>query len=210
MGIKMNKTCYIFTAYGNIDKLMFKIEDEDFVIAADGGYDLALKAQIKPDLLLGDFDSVVNNDTQNITVLEFSKDKDYTDTQLAISEGLIRGYKNFVIVGGIGGRLDHTIANISLLKLLNNNDADGFMIDNETKVLFLKNCHRIIKKDECKFLSLFSYSPVSEGVSIEGVKFPLINAQISNSFPIGISNEITEQQAKISVQKGELLIILQK
>jgi thiamine pyrophosphokinase len=210
MGNEMNKICYIFTAYGNIDKLKFELEKEDFVIAADGGYDLALKANVKPDLLLGDFDSIHHKVTQNIHIVEFPKDKDYTDTHLALLEGLKREYKSFAIVGGIGGRLDHTIANISLLKLVNENDANGFIIDNDTKVLFLKDSSIHIKKDECKILSVFSYSPASDGVNLEGVQFPLMNAKITNSFPIGISNKIVQSEAKISVQNGELLIVLQK
>lgn len=206
----MNGICYIFTAFGNIDKLKFELKSEDFVIAADGGYDLALKANVKPDLLLGDFDSIANKETKNINILEFPKDKDYTDTHLALSEGLKRGYKTFIIVGGIGGRLDHTIANISLLKFLNENNSNGTILDNETKILFLKNGLIYIKKEECKILSVFSYSPVCTGVDLEGVKFPLCNATITNSFPIGISNEIVEKQAKVTVQNGELLIILQR
>lgn len=206
----MNKICYIFTAFGNIDKLKLEPNNKDFIIAADGGYDLALKANVNPDLLLGDFDSIANKQTQKINILEFPKDKDYTDTHLALIEGLKRGYKSFVIIGGIGGRLDHTIANMSLLKLLNENNANGFIIDNETKVLYLKNGFIYIKKEDCKILSVFSYSSVSKGVNLEGVKFPLTNAQITNSFPIGISNEIVQDEAKVSVIKGELLIILQR
>lgn len=127
----------------------------------------------------------------------------------ALKEGLRRGYRDFRIYGGTGGRFDHTLANIQCLLYLKKYDAVGYLVDGTGMVLVLVDETVEFQKGLEGYLSLFSLSEASVGVTIRGMKYPLDRAVVHNDFPVGISNEFTGEQAFISVEKGQLVCILQ-
>ncbi len=202
------KKCYVFTSFGDIETIKLELNNDDLVIAADGGYDKAKLLGICPNIIIGDLDSIKGNYNKDIEIIKHNIDKDDTDTFLAVKEGLKRGFKDFVVIGGLGGRLDHCLANISLLKFIYENNSKGIIIDNKNEVRYLSNGKIELSKNNRKSISILAYSNVAKGVTIKGVKYSLDNAIISNSFPIGISNSFLEEKAEISVKEGELIIIV--
>jgi len=214
--------CYIVGAGTNYG-LDFIPQDGDYVIAADGGFDYLHKQGITVDLSIGDFDSVLKKPTHG-NIITLNKDKDYTDAYEAVQKGIAKGYRIFHIYCGTGGRPDHTLANIQLLGFLAQNGKRGYLVDEKyvitaiasNKVVSCTNYS--LRKDEspdssisfapgCKGnISVFSYSDVSDGVSIKGLKYELENHNLSNTSPIGVSNEFTGAGSLISVSNGTLVI----
>ena len=121
-----------------MDEIIVNNNSDNFIIAADGGFDILLKKNAAPDLLLGDFDSISKLPKCD-NIMKFPVEKDYTDTFLAYEEGTKRGYRNFVIYGGMGGRIDHTIANIQTLANISKNGGRGFLIGNGTVITTITN-----------------------------------------------------------------------
>lgn len=195
--------CYLFGA-SKIENFDVKLTKDDCVIAVDGGYDFLVKNNIEIDYIIGDFDSVVKIPNQN--VIKLPKEKDQTDMLAAIEIGIEKGYQNFYIYGGLGGRLSHCIANIQLLIKLACLNLKGYLFDNKTFVTVIKNDEIELCKDNC-YLSIFALDEEAEGVTLQGVKYPLFNYTLKDIYPIGISNEFIGKVAEIKVTKGTLLII---
>ena len=200
--------CYIFAAgdfCGNISKNI-----GDYVIAADAGYNHLERLGISPDMIVGDFDTIgLVPEHENIKT--FPKEKDYTDSELALLEGIRLGYKKFVICGALGGkRLEHTIANISLAASY----AElGYEITLTDGLYFVSAIHNAsVKFDESNkgFVSVFPFNGNAEGVDEIGLKYSIRNATLDISRPtLGVSNEFTTENAVISVKNGTLIIIWQ-
>ena len=110
----MERVCYIFGA-GDRCKRPISLHSDDLVIAADGGFDYLEEIGLRADIVLGDFDSVISYDLPS-DAMRYPRDKDDTDMFIAAKLGLEKGYTEFIIYGGLGGRLDHTLANIQLLR----------------------------------------------------------------------------------------------
>jgi len=186
-------------------------QQSDYVIAADGGYSVLAKLNIVPDMLIGDFDSLkkVPNHPNIITC---PVEKDDTDMMLAVRQGLDLGYKTFIINGGLGGRLDHTLANIQILKYLAEKTARGTLIGNNERITVINNDEITIDSNIAKghTLSIFSMGDTAEGVTLKGLKYSLENKTLTNDYPIGCSNEFIGQPATISVRNGTLIIITQQ
>jgi len=179
----------------------------DFVIAVDGGLRYLKELKITPDLIIGDFDSLgYVPDTGNI--IELSTEKDDTDTMAAVRAGFDMGYSVFYIHFGMGGRLDHTMANIQTLAFIQQNGGFGLLFGvKEGAVLVDKS---IGFSEQMKgYISVFSYTSESSGVFLEGLKYGLEDGLLTNSFPVGCSNEFIGQKSRISVKEGALLIIFQ-
>lgn len=176
----------------------------DFIIAVDAGYKY-LKG-VKPDLVMGDFDSL-GFIPEGENVISFSETKDDTDTLLAVKEGLKKGYKTFVISGGLGGRLDHTIANIQGLAYLADNGARGYLVGENEWATVIKDSFIEFSEASAGNISVFSLGEMALDVTLEGLKYPLKNTVLTNTFPLGVSNSFTGQKAKISVSRGLLLVV---
>jgi len=186
---------------------------EDYVIAADGGYAALTSHGITPDLVVGDFDSLspdlfgaVSN---HPNVIRSPAEKDETDMMLAVRQGLDLGYKTFVINGGLGGRLDQTIANIQILTYIAEKDAHGTLLGPDSCVTAIKNNEIKLSpgKNQRGTISIFCAGDKAEGVTLKGLKYPLENAVILNTYPIGVSNEFIGIPATISVKNGTLIVI---
>jgi len=205
--MEMKKRCYIVGAGEFCENDL--PQQDDYVIAADGGYSALIRFGIEPDMLVGDFDSLGEvPDHPNIVMSP--KEKDDTDMMLAVQEGLKLGYKTFIINGGLGGRLDHTLANIQILTYLANKGARGTIVGNNENITVIKNDEITIDSNttQGRILSIFSAGDIAKGVTLKGLKYPLNNATIGNNSPIGCSNEFTNQPATISVTNGTLVIIV--
>lgn len=203
-----DKICYIFGAGDFSNQPSNKFSEEDLIIAADGGYDHCRKIAIKPDIYIGDSDSV--SDTALIESAEkfyLPTEKDETDTLAAVKIGADRGYKRFCIYGGMGGRFSHSVANLQVLAFLAEKNMQGFLFSKDCICTVIKDTD-IFYDSSCKgYISIFSFSDSAEGVTIKGLKYETDSITLSNTFPLGISNEFTEKKAEISVKKGFLLII---
>ena len=202
--------CYVIASM----KTEYCIERQagDFVIAADGGYAQNLGCQ--PDAVIGDFDSLgYIPDAENVQV--YPKQKDDTDMMLAVKLGLEKGYREFVLLGGIGGRFDHMMANVQTLAYLHSRGAKGVLKSEETD-LFLIGLHDGLEGEICfpketeGLLSVFSYGETAEQVTICGAEYEISEAQLTDSFPLGVSNSFVGKEVTISVGKGRLLVVHEK
>lgn len=203
----MTKRCILIGA-GEFVENKIDVNDLDFVIAADGGYHHCLKLGIVPHLVVSDFDSY-SGGIEDVEVKQCRPEKDDTDMLLAIHEGLKRGYKHFVIYGGMGGRLEHTFANIQCMKYLSEKNVECWMISKDCKLSVLGNQSVEFDEEMEGYISLFSLSDESI-VSIENLKYPLNHAVLTTSYPLGIDNEFIGKKSKIDVHKGYVLMILNK
>jgi len=197
--------CYVVGAGVNYG-LDFIPQDGDYVIAADGGFDHLHKQGITADLSIGDYDSIKTKPTHG-NIIALDENKDYTDTFEAVQIGISKGYENFHIYCGTGGRFDHTYANIQLLAYLAQNNKRGYLVGQNQVTTAITNSN-ISFTSSCKgYISVFSYSSKAVGVSIKGLKYELDNHTLENKLPIGVSNEFTGIPSIISVNNGTLLVI---
>lgn len=211
-----NGKCIVIGA-GDLTLGNIAVGEEDFVIAVDGGLGYCGVLEVEPDLLIGDFDSVSEEEEKAVRLLEqeipdrvirLAREKDDTDMLAALKEGLARGYRQFHIYAGTGGRFDHTLANIQCLLYLKKRDAVGYLIDGTGMMLVICGEAVHFRKNLEGTLSLFSLGEKANGVTISGMKYELENAVLTNDFPIGISNEFIGEEAMISVEEGELVCMI--
>ncbi len=198
-------TCYIVGAMPFEES--FTVDGSDLVIAADGGQATLARLGIVPHLVVGDFDS-----SEAPTAVPFVRhpvEKDDTDTALAVKEGMKRGYEYFIFYGCTGGRFDHTLAAVQTLHRLSVEGLHGYLVfeDGTVGTVIVNKSLQFTPKGT---VSVFSLTDESVGVSIEGLKYPLKGARLTNDFPLGVSNEGNGTPAKISVERGALLVIFQR
>lgn len=197
-------TCYIAGAGENYG-LDIRPEAGDFVIAVDAGYRFLEEKGIGIDLAIGDFDTLRYIPRHpNVTVLEAEKDD--TDMRAAVREGLQAGYERFCIYCGTGGRLDHTLANLQLLADVSGRGKSGFLFDRDCVITAVTDAALQFPGGLSGYVSVFSHTERSEGVCLEGLKYRLRDAVLTNNYPLGISNEFTCAESRISVRKGTLLV----
>ncbi len=180
----------------------------DFIIACDYGLHHALTFGISPHLIIGDFDSYRGTLPKGIPVRRHPPEKDDTDTMLAVKEALERGYRRIVIAGGLGGRIDHQLANLSAAAFAAERGAHCVLVDDQQQIFALRNGSCRISAGQWTNLSVFAFSDRAEGVTLKGVKYPLSDDVLTNSFPLGVSNSFAADTAEISVRQGILLIVL--
>ncbi len=197
--------CYVIGA-GECKKLELKKENGDFIIAADGGYIYLENEGIKPDIIIGDFDSSGKiPDGEN--VIKLNPVKDITDMYAAVKEGLDRGYTEFHLYGACGGRIDHTLANIQLVASLAQKNIKAYIHDGNTVITALTNGSLSFNSGYKGYVSVFSHSDKCEGLTIKGLKYTLENAELTNSFSLGVSNEFIGIESEIIVNNGTAIII---
>ena len=188
-----------------------KAKAGDIKIAADGGYKNALRLGVKVDILLGDFDSIGEHKTdENVEIIKVPAEKDFTDTQLAVETAIERGADEIVIIGGLSGRLDHTMSNISILEDLSTRRVHALITDGNNRIRFINSTSTLIAKSGYKYVSILLASEKAKGVSAEGCKYPLKNAKLQRNVQYAISNEIDGNCALISVRKGAVYIVESK
>ena len=197
------KKCVIFCA-GEFDKLVAPVEDA-FVIAADGGYAHTKKLGLQPDAVLGDFDSLgyVPSDAVVHPV-----EKDDTDCMLAIRAGLEAGCTDFVIYGALDGpRLDHTLANLQSLQYLAAHGARGTLGGLRNIVITVKDETVAFPAEFTGTVSVFCRGEPARGVTIRGLKYELIEVELTSAYPLGVSNSFVGAESRIAVEKGCVLVL---
>ena len=171
---------FIYTG-GNIDpaNITEHPKGDDLCIAADSGYHNAVALGEQVQLLLGDFDSLGNVKVpEKVEKLKVPAEKDFTDTQLAVETALKRGAEEIVIIGGLDGRLDHTLSNLSILEDLQKKRIHAVITDGRNRVRFLSSTSTLIARSGFRYLSLICLSEKAKGVSIEGSDIIQFNCTI--------------------------------
>lgn len=195
------KKCTIFAAAPINDLSFVTVPENSYIICADAGYKHAERLNITPDLIVGDFDSASKPQIQNANVISFNKRKDDTDLMLAIKYGIEMGCEDFYIYGALGERLDHTIASITALSYILDNNLKARLIDENCEVSMLPIGEYEIE-NLGGYLSLFPFGCDSARVSIEGCEYDGVFTLIS-SFPLGVSNKIINKSCRLNVLAGE-------
>ena len=203
-----NNICYIVGAGENYG-LDFKPSSTDFVIAADAGIRYLEQCGITANLVIGDFDSL-NNIPAHPNTMALNAEKDDTDMLAAVREGIKAGFSVFHIYCGTGGRIDHTIANLQVLAYLAQNGMRGFLFAKNNMITAITNQKVTFDKIPSGYISVFSYTEKSEGVNLQGLKYGLEDAVLTNTFPLGVSNEFIGKESSVSVDSGTLLIVFPK
>lgn len=218
-------TAYIFTggkiAVGSMDGLGLHMSEADLIIAADSGYNNASRLGVRPGLLLGDLDSIdrkklAPDELEHIEKIIVPAIKDDTDTQLAVDTALSRGADEIYIIGGLGGRLDHTLSSVFLLEYIADRGAGAVMTDGQSRVRVMKTAGEPVSlmipktfdgENGFKYLSIVSLTDECEGVRISGVFYPLDGVTLKRSYSYAVSNEITSDSAEITLERGTMLVI---
>ena len=182
------------------------LNPDDFNIFCDSGLYHREALGIEPHLIVGDFDSHPGPRPGTETIV-LSREKDDTDTIFAAKEAVKRGFDDFLLLGAAGGRLDHTLGNVSILLMLHRQGKRALLIDNYSEMEIVSGDPAFVD-DSFLFFSLLNISGTAEGITVEGAKYPLRDAEIQCTYQYGISNEVLPgHQARVSVAKGELLLI---
>lgn len=196
--------CIIFGAAA-FDSLLLPIQNDDLVIAADGGVAHCAQIGLTPDVILGDFDSL-GYIPQGAQV--FPVEKDDTDIMLAVRHGLQAGFREFFIYGGLDGpRLDHTMANFQTLSFLRKNSARGYLIGREHIITVIENETAVFPATATGVLSVFCLGRDCAGVTVKGLQYTLQSGNLTADFPLGVSNHFIGEEGQITVLDGKLLLI---
>ena len=187
---------------------------EDFAACADGGYTLCNSAGVRPDVVIGDFDSlsealIPEIESLGIECIKYPREKDDTDTMLCVKYGLAHGYENYMIIGGIGGDFGHTMANLQVLSFLTDMECTAEIVTDRERVFIVdrKSQASFTGRPGAKF-SVFSYAERSSGVYVANAKYELADAVLTQSYPVGVSNEfIGTKPVTVSVRSGRLIVI---
>lgn len=204
-----NKPICFITGAGEHYNTLFGPRRRDLVIAADGGYSYLKDINVQPDIIIGDFDSL-GYEPIEAGVIALPAEKDVTDTAAAIDAGWRKGFRIFHIYGGTGGRPDHTIANIQLMAAVAENGGEGYLFDKDFVITAVHNGEIKFSPVSKGYISVFSHSGVSYGVCESGLKYCLSDFSLSNSDPLGVSNEFIGKDSLISVKNGTLIVVYPK
>ncbi len=212
------KKCAVLIGAGELnkqqaDRIKQNRNKTDCIIALDGGLAFCMENGIAPDWIVGDFDSLPM-EKQDL-LKEYPKEiirrlpceKDDTDTLAAIRMAVEMGYDSFTIYGGLGGRLSHTVANIQSLMFLKEQGIYGELVGECSRIFLIKEEAVVLPARENGYISVFAYGDKAEGVTIKNLKYEVEDAELTNTFPIGVSNEYVGKEATVSVRKGTLLVV---
>ena len=189
----------------NYEYIKSCLRNDDFILFCDSGLKHLESLQVNPGLIVGDFDSH-DNPHLGVETIVLPCEKDDTDTCHALKVCIEREFKDFLFIGCIGERMDHTMGNVSLLIMLKEKGLSGIMLDDYSEI-------SIVKDEECiddsfSYFSLITLSDISEGITIKNAKYPLENASLKSGFQLGISNEVIKgKTATVSCKSGNLLLI---
>lgn len=209
---------YLIVAGGTVDEQfavdIIKNGGYEVIIAVDAGMDFFYKSRIMPDVIVGDFDSVEEEaleffqGQEQMDIHRLNPEKDDTDTEYALRFAIGRGATKITVLGGTGSRLDHVIGNVVLLGVGLEKNVSIELLDTHNKIK-MTNSSLSIRKDERfgKYLSVIPVAGDADGVTITGVKYPLDNYDMHGFNTLGISNEIVDDEASITVKNGIVLVI---
>ena len=202
------KRCVIVGGAGinNYDYIRGRLCADDYIVFCDSGLRHLEPLQVKPSLIVGDFDSH-DNPYLDVETIVLPCEKDDTDTVFAVKEAIKRGFDDFLLIGVVGARLDHTLGNVSILLYLDSIGKKGIIIDDYSEMEIVSNEPAYIE-DSYAFFSLLNVSGTAKGITIENTKYLLNNAEITCEYQYGVSNEVLPgKTAKVSILEGKLLLI---
>lgn len=190
------------------------LHNADMLISVDSGARHCKAFKIKPDLLVGDYDSISSEELEyysklGIETIKYPAEKDMTDSELAAEIAVKRGCSNLIFLGAIGTRLDHSVSNIFMLKKLLDNGIDAMIADEHNEIIVIKDRYELKNEDDV-FISLLPLAGRAEGVTISGFYYPLNDATLEVGSSWGVSNKFSQDNALITVKKGYLLVIKSK
>lgn len=189
--------------YGAIKKHLSPL---DFNIFCDSGLYHKDALGISANLIVGDFDSHPKPDTDTETIT-LPREKDDTDTVFAVKEAILRGFSEFLLIGVCGGRLDHTLGNVSILLMLHSKGMTGKIVDDYSEMEILDAETKYID-DSFPYFSILNIDGICRGVYERNVKFPIENAEITTEYQYGISNEpLPGKIAEVWIEDGRGLLI---
>ena len=199
------KRCFIYAA-GTFYGLRERPRAGELQIAADAGLHLCERLGVRPDVVLGDFDSMDASEAP-ADCIRVPVEKDDTDMMLAIKEGLARGETEFHLYGGMGGRrTDHTIANLQCLLYLAEHGAQGWLYGDGEQFTAICGGEITLPAREKGIVSVFCMGADAQGVTIEGGQYTVHDAVLTASFPLGVSNHFVGNPVRVAVTRGSLLI----
>ncbi len=188
------------------DRAKSAIKPDDFLIFCDSGLKHAEALGAEPSLIVGDFDSH-DNPHSSVETIVLPCEKDDTDTVFAVKEAIKRGFDDFLLLGVVGERLDHTLANVSILLMLDGMGLSGRIIDDYSEMEIISHSPKRVD-GSFKFFSILNISGTARGITETGCKYPLKNAEITCDYQYGVSNEVLpDSEAVISLTEGRLLLI---
>lgn len=187
------------------------IEENDFIISADGGLRYIRTLNLKPNLVVGDLDSINNDDVKfltinNIEILKFPREKDQTDLEIAVRESVKRNYRNILIIGALGGRIDQTLANLGLIASFSNNKVQIKFDDGQERIMLIQD-QFLLSGKKGDTVSLIPLCLPVKGITTQGLKYSLNGESLLPYQTRGISNEMLGDSAKIEITSGTMLCI---
>lgn len=209
--------CIIFSGGSFENPGFYKcfIQENDYIICVDGGLRYAHSIGVKPNLVVGDMDTISHKELEdttehlNVKVIRYPREKDFTDTHIALLKALELGYKKIIILAALGGRIDHTLANIMLLALPEAISADVRIIEKNQEICLIRNKEEL-KGVPGQIVSLLPLSKEVKGINTKGLYYEMKKGTMCMGVPIGISNIMTEESATVELEKGLLLAIYTK
>lgn len=190
----------------NYEMIKNQLNAEDFYIFCDSGLKHIDALNVSPSLIVGDFDSHPVPDIST-EIIKLPCEKDDTDTVYAVKEAVRRGFDEFLLIGVVGARLDHTLGNVSVLLYLDSIGKKGMILDDYSEMEIV-SCQPSYIPDSYAFFSLLNISGTAKGITIENAKYPLCDGEITCEYQFGVSNEVTPgAAAKVAVKTGKLLLI---
>ena len=178
----------------------------DYAIYCDSGLRHASGLGVPAGLVVGDFDSHPRPAGEG-DVIVLPREKDDTDTVYGAKTALARGFRDFLLLGAVGGRLDHTLANVGILLMLDGAGCHAAAADDFSTLEIVSRQEAAVPPD-CPYFSLLAVDGPAEGVTIRGAKYPLEGARINASYQYGVSNEpLPGCTARITVARGRLLLV---
>ncbi len=202
----MERICCIFGAGEYEGNEFTRVPDGAYIIAADAGYARLCASGVKPDLVVGDFDSLDAPPT-GIPVVRHPVEKDDTDMLLAVREGFSRGFSHFYLFGGMGGRLDHTLANLQTLAFIAERGGIGYLIGKGFTAAAVRNGTLCFPAGMTGTISVFALGEPARGVYLTGLYYPLTDATLTPVWPLGVSNAFTGKAAAVAVRDGTLTVL---
>lgn len=187
----------------------------DFIIAVDSGSKSLVGYGIVPDVIIGDLDSLgiqLSEEYQKkgIEIIRAKCEKDETDTELAVIYAIEKGFKEVILLGATGSRLDHTFGNILLLKKLKAAGVEAKITDKHNEIIFVDSESRIEKDGNYKYVSILPFGGKVKGLSLKGFKYDVDSIDLNDDSVIGISNELVSDFGDIKIDSGSVLVIKSK
>ena len=207
----MKDYCLILLSYmESVDEEMAQAlaENAAYIIAADGGQNRAREFSLQPDCVIGDFDSTTLNEDFDCIYITYPAEKDITDTEAALEHAKEKGYSRVLVLGGIGGRLDHTMGNVGMLCKYYGQFQQLIFADGKNSMEMLQNAQRTFKRDSMyQYIGLISLDEKATGIDIVGAKYELKDGTLERASTLCVSNEFKEDEVIIRVRNGAILVI---